>query len=108
MRTMNHNIQPLHNKSYVKAVHAKGIYIYDEHGKEYLDASSGAVTSSLGHSHERLLPHIKQQLDKLQFVYRSQFASEEAEQLATRLFDASFSAEAKKSQGTRPARTSTA
>jgi adenosylmethionine-8-amino-7-oxononanoate aminotransferase len=83
---MGHNVQPLLNKNYLKAKSAKGIYIYDENGKEYLDGSSGAITCSLGHSHERLLPYIKNQLDKLQFVYRSQFASEEAEQLATKLF----------------------
>ncbi len=86
---MNHNIQPLLNKTYTKATSAKGIYIYDEHGKSYLDGSSGAVTCSLGHSHEKLLPFIKQQLDKLQFVYRSQFSSNEAEQLATKLFELS-------------------
>ena len=84
-----HNIQPLLNKTYIKAVKAKGVYIYDEHGKAYLDGSSGAVTCSLGHSHEKVLSFIKNQVDKLQFVYRSQFASEEAEQLATKLFELS-------------------
>ena len=84
-----HNIQPLLNKTYLKAVKANGVYIYDENGKEYLDGSSGAVTCSLGHSHEKVLSFIKTQLDKLQFVYRSQFASDEAEQLATKLFELS-------------------
>jgi adenosylmethionine-8-amino-7-oxononanoate aminotransferase len=84
-----HNIQPNLNKTYLKATSAKGVYIYDENGKPYLDGSSGAVTCSLGHSHEKLLPFIKKQLDKLQFVYRSQFASEEAEQLATKLYELS-------------------
>ncbi len=84
-----HNIQPLLNKTYVRASRAKGVYIYDEAGKAYLDGSSGAVTCSLGHSHERLLPFIKMQLDKLQFVYRSQFGSEEGEELATKLFELS-------------------
>jgi adenosylmethionine-8-amino-7-oxononanoate aminotransferase len=84
-----HNIQPLLNKTYLKAAYAKGIYVYDEHGKPYLDGSSGAVTCSIGHSHEKLLPFVKNQLDKLQFVYRSQFASEEAEQLASKLFELS-------------------
>jgi adenosylmethionine-8-amino-7-oxononanoate aminotransferase len=84
-----HNIQPLLNKQYVKAATAKGVYIFDENGKKYLDGSSGAVTCSLGHSHPKILPFIKQQLDKLQFVYRSQFGSEEAERLATKLFQLS-------------------
>ena len=84
-----HNIQPLLNKTYLKASKATGVYIYDEHGKAYLDGSSGAVTCSVGHSHKEVLKVIKNQLDKLQFVYRSQFASEEAEQLATKLFELS-------------------
>ncbi len=84
-----HNIQPLLSKTYLKAKSASGVYIYDETGKPYLDGSSGAVTCSLGHSHPKVLPAIKQQLDKLQFVYRSQFGSEEAELLATRLFELS-------------------
>src|SRR5262245_24347159 len=82
-----HNIQPLLNKTYLKASKAAGVYIYDEQGTAYLDGSSGAVTCSLGHSHQKVLNVIKDQLDKLQFVYRSQFASEEAEQLATKLFE---------------------
>lgn len=84
-----HNIQPLLNKTYLKAKTARGVYIFDEGGKAYLDGSSGAVTCSLGHSHPKVLPLIKQQLDKLQFVYRSQFGSEEAEQLASKLFELS-------------------
>ena len=85
----SHNIQPLLNKQYLKAATARGVYIYDENGKQYLDGSSGAVTCSLGHSHPKVVSFMKQQLDKLQFVYRSQFGSEEAEQLATRLSEIS-------------------
>ena len=85
----SHNIQPLLSKTYLKAKSANGLYIVDENGKRYLDGSSGAVTCSLGHSHPKLLPFIKKQLDKLQFVYRSQFGSEEAEQLASKLYELS-------------------
>ncbi len=83
---MGHNIQPLLNKEYLKAISAQGIYIKDENGKQYLDGSSGAVTCSLGHSHPAIVELIRQQAGKLQFVYRSQFGSVEAEQLATKLF----------------------
>ena len=76
-----HNIQPLLNKLYPVAVSAQGIYIKDKNGKLYLDGSSGAIACSLGHSHPRILNAIKAQADKLQFVYRSQFGSDEAELL---------------------------
>jgi len=84
-----HNVQPLLRKTYIKAASAQGVYIYDEKGKVYLDGSSGAVTCSLGHSHKKVLKVIREQLDKLQFVYRSQFGSAEAERLASKLFELS-------------------
>lgn len=81
----NHNIQPLLRKDYLKAVSARGVYITDENGKKYIDGSSGPIACSLGHSHPALVEHIAKQLGKLQFVYRSQFGSEEAEHLAWQL-----------------------
>ena len=86
---MPHNIQPLLNKRYLNAKSAEGIYITDENGKRYLDGSSGAITCSLGHSHPEIIDAIRRQAGKLQFVYRSQFGSEEAEQLATKLSEIS-------------------
>lgn len=86
---MAHNIQPLLNKVYRKAKSAQGVYITDENGMRYLDGSSGAVACSLGHSHPKIVDAIRQQAGKLQFVYRSQFGSEEAEQLAAKLAELS-------------------
>lgn len=86
---MPHNIQPLLNKEYIKAASSKGIYIYDENGKEYIDGSSGAITCSLGHGHEEVIELIKKQAEKLIYVYRSQFGSHESERLATQLFEKS-------------------
>lgn len=86
---ISHNIQPLLNKTYIKADRAQGVYIFDKAGNRYLDGSSGAVTCSLGHSHGVMLEFMKQQVNKLQFVYRSQFGSDEAEQLAAKLFNLS-------------------
>lgn len=86
---MSHNIQPLLNKKYLKAKAAQGIFITDENGKQYLDGSSGAITCSVGHSHPKVVEAMRQQAGKLQFVYRSQFGSEEAEKLATKLYSIS-------------------
>ena len=86
---MAHNIQPLLNKAYLKAKSARGVFITDENGKNYLDGSSGAVACSLGHSHPKIVEAIRQQAGKLQFVYRSQFGSEEAERLAAKLAELS-------------------
>ena len=85
----SHCIQPLLNKKYLKAVSASGVFIYDENGKGYLDGSSGPVASSLGHTHPGMAEHIIRQLGKIQFVYRTQFGTEEAEQLAWKLAEIS-------------------
>lgn len=85
----SHCIQPLLNKKYLKAVSASGVFIYDENGKGYLDGSSGPVASSLGHTHPGMADHIIRQLGKIQFVYRTQFGTEEAEQLAWKLAEIS-------------------
>jgi len=84
-----HNIQPLLNHTYIRAASADGVYIRDEHGKVYLDGSSGAITCSIGHGNHYVAEAIRNQLDKLDFVYRSQFSSAPAEQLATRLHEIS-------------------
>jgi acetylornithine aminotransferase len=44
--------------------HAKGSYIYDTNGKEYLDFVAGVSACSLGHSHPKVVEAVKTQLDK--------------------------------------------
>ncbi|MTI16437.1 aspartate aminotransferase family protein [Rhodobacteraceae bacterium RKSG542] len=64
--------------------HSKGIYLYAEDGKRYLDASSGAMVSNIGHSNPRVIDAMKQQMDKATFGYRLHFQTEPAEKLATK------------------------
>ena len=40
-----------------------GIYLFDESGKRYIDGSSGAMVSNIGHSNPRVLAKIKAQMD---------------------------------------------
>ncbi|ATH92070.1 aspartate aminotransferase family protein [Bacillus glycinifermentans] len=85
---MSFLIKPDLHESYPVAHHAKGSYIYDQSGKRYLDGCSGAVTCNLGHGTAEVITRLKEQLDAVSFVYRSQFTSEPAEQLAELLADA--------------------
>jgi len=43
---------------------AKGIYLYDKSGKEYIDLVSGVSVSNIGHLHPEVVKAIKDQLDK--------------------------------------------
>jgi 4-aminobutyrate aminotransferase-like enzyme len=46
--------------------HAKGQYVCDVEGKQYLDFLGGIVTISVGHSNEKVTAKIKQQIDRVQ------------------------------------------
>jgi adenosylmethionine-8-amino-7-oxononanoate aminotransferase len=67
---------------YPTAVSGMGIFVRDETGKEYLDASGGAAVSCLGHSHPDVIAAMRAQLDKLEYAHTSFFTSEAAEELA--------------------------
>ena len=67
---------------YPTAISGKGIFIRDETGKEYIDASGGAAVSCLGHSHPDIVGAMRAQLDKLEYAHTSFFTTEAAEALA--------------------------
>ncbi len=62
---------------------AEGVYLFDINGKRYLDGSSGAMVSNIGHSNPRVLDAMRAQMAKATFGYRLHFLNEPAEKLAT-------------------------
>ncbi|MGE8077783.1 aspartate aminotransferase family protein [Peribacillus loiseleuriae] len=80
-------IKPVLGVEYPIISHGKGVFLYDAFGKEYLDGCSGAVTANIGHGVEEITKSMVEQAEKVSFVYRSQFTSEAAEQLALKLSD---------------------
>lgn len=64
--------------------HGEGIYLFDESGKRYIDGSSGAMVSNIGHSNPRVLEKIKAQMDKATFGYRLHFRTHPSEDLAAK------------------------
>jgi adenosylmethionine-8-amino-7-oxononanoate aminotransferase len=61
------------------------MYLYDDAGRRYLDASGGAAVAALGHGDQTVIGAIKAQLDRLSYVHDSFFSSEPLEELATLL-----------------------
>jgi adenosylmethionine-8-amino-7-oxononanoate aminotransferase len=61
---------------------ADGIYMWDVHGRCYLDGSSGAMVSNIGHSNPRVLDAMEAQMRRATFAYRLHFENAPAEQLA--------------------------
>lgn len=62
----------------------EGIYLIDRSGKRYIDGSSGAMVSNIGHSNPRVLAAMKAQMDRATFGYRLHFRTEASEDLAAR------------------------
>ncbi|MEL6667675.1 MAG: aminotransferase class III-fold pyridoxal phosphate-dependent enzyme [Bacteroidota bacterium] len=51
--------------------HARGAYVYDEAGNEYLDFYGGHAVISIGHSHPHYVHRVGEQLSKLGFYSNS-------------------------------------
>jgi adenosylmethionine-8-amino-7-oxononanoate aminotransferase len=67
------------------AIAGEGVYLIDQSGNRYLDASGGAAVSCLGHGHPDILAAIRKQVDRLAYAHTAFFTSEPAEQLADQL-----------------------
>lgn len=66
---------------------ARGIYMWDKSGKEYIDGCSGAMISNIGHGDPRILEAVKAQAEIAFFAYRLYFESESAVRLAGKLVE---------------------
>jgi len=64
---------------------AKGIYIWDDKGEEYIDGSSGAIICNIGHGDSTVLEAINRQAESTFFTYRTQFENIPAVDLANKL-----------------------
>lgn len=54
---------------YPLITHGKGVYVFDEDGKRYLDGASGVGVVSIGHAVQEVVEAIKEQAEKLAFTY---------------------------------------
>src|SRR6478735_12130859 len=64
---------------------ADGVYMWDTTGKRYLDGSSGAMVSNIGHSNPVVLEAMRRQMEKSTFGYRLHFENEPAEEFARQI-----------------------
>lgn len=67
---------------------AQGIYLYDVHGKSYIDLISGIGVSNVGHRHPKVVEAIKSQVDKyLHVMVYGEYIQSPQVQLAKALSD---------------------
>jgi adenosylmethionine-8-amino-7-oxononanoate aminotransferase len=63
-------------------VRGKGVYLYDDKGKRYLDGSGGAMVACIGHGVEEIAVAISGQALRIAYVNGTIFTNEPVEQLA--------------------------
>ncbi|OUR66689.1 aspartate aminotransferase family protein, partial [Marinomonas sp. 42_23_T18] len=82
---MNHIFQRHCHANLPVAARGEGVYIFDQMGKSYLDASGGAAVSCLGHSHPAVRAALHEQIDQLAYAHSGFFTTEVAQTLADKL-----------------------
>ncbi|WP_300457190.1 aminotransferase class III-fold pyridoxal phosphate-dependent enzyme [Desulfobacula sp.] len=63
------------NREYISIAEAKGIYLYDDRGNRYIDASGGPILCNLGHGIEEMATVIADQAKKVSYVHRIDFTN---------------------------------
>lgn len=86
---MNANpaLMPTYARLPVALVRGSGAWVWDDQGRQYLDALSGIAVNTLGHAHPRLVEALQQQVATLIHVsnyYRAPLQEELAEALTQR------------------------
>lgn len=72
----------------IEVSHAQGSFIYDKHGKKYLDFIAGVSANTLGHNHPKISKAIKKQVDKyLHVMVYGEFIQEKPVALARLLIN---------------------
>ncbi len=74
-------------KQYPRAVRGERAWLWDEHGKKYLDLAGSAAVSFIGHGDAEIARAMAAQLGQLEFAHTSQFATGVAEEFARELLE---------------------
>ncbi len=83
--THSHVFHRKHTFNKPTIAHGKGIYLWDTSGKQYIDASGGAVVVNVGHGVEEIADAMHQQASQVAYAHATMFTSQPLEDLADRL-----------------------
>ena len=73
------------NHARPKIAYGKGIYLYDEDGKRYIDGSGGPLVVNVGHGRTEVVEAITKQAQSVAYAHAMMFTSEPAEQFSNEL-----------------------
>ena len=86
--TTSHVLSVAMHRDYTSIVKGEGIYLYDEHGKRYIDSASGPILCSLGHGVAEMAEALSDQAKQVAFAYRMDFTTPVLEEAATKVCEA--------------------
>ncbi|MEP6805855.1 MAG: aminotransferase class III-fold pyridoxal phosphate-dependent enzyme, partial [Flavobacterium sp.] len=76
------------SKTYPKIQYGKGIYLFDENGKRYLDGSAGSSSvANIGHGRQEVADAVSQQIARVSVLPTHAFSSEVVENYLDRLVE---------------------
>lgn len=82
-------VMPTYKRCGIALERGEGAYVYDSHGRRYLDFLAGIAVNSLGHAHPHLVEALTEQARKL-WHCSNIFEIPGQDRLAQRLVDATF------------------
>ncbi len=83
--TSSHVLRVFMNRHYPCIEYGEGIYIYDDTGKRYIDASGGPILCNLGHGLKEMAEVMSEQAQKIAYVFRNDFTNRPLEKAAAQL-----------------------
>jgi adenosylmethionine-8-amino-7-oxononanoate aminotransferase len=82
-----HTFQRDWRKNYPVINKAEGIYLYDDQGMKYIDASGGPAVVSVGHGVKEVIDSIMKQAQKTSFPYQGNFLNQAQLDLADKIIE---------------------
>ena len=73
------------NRDFPIISHGEGLYLFDTSGNRYIDASGGAMVTSIGHGNTEVAQAIAQQMGRVGYVNGTHFTSQVMEDFAGKL-----------------------
>ncbi|OGS24230.1 MAG: hypothetical protein A2297_08915, partial [Elusimicrobia bacterium RIFOXYB2_FULL_48_7] len=75
------------NWHYPRITHGKGIYLYGENGKEYIDACSGSAVANIGHGNTEIAEFAREHIKRIAFTHLDRWTVDSIEKCARQVSD---------------------
>jgi len=84
---LNHVFYRNQNWRYPKVSHGKGIYLYDENGKAYMDGCSGSAVANIGHGNVEVADFAAEQMKTIAYTHLSRWTVDPIERCAKKIVE---------------------